>query len=118
MKESRTASNKGGLEMASKRQEQVLPEYLKDMRVKAGLTQAEVANKLGYTSPQFVSNWERGLANPPVFMLKGLTKLYRVDAEEMLKRFLQDVESEIRGEFYEKRAEKRDEKRGGKKRKS
>jgi transcriptional regulator with XRE-family HTH domain len=95
--------------MASRRSEsnQLLPEFLRDMRTKAGLTQAEVATKLGYTSPQFVSNWERGLANPPVVMLRNLTKLYRVEAEEMLTRFLQDVETDIRNEFYEKRGAKK-----------
>lgn len=74
--------------------------YLKKKRVEAGLTQSEVASELGYTSPQFISNWERGLASPPVFVLKNLTKLYKVSADEMFKMLLDQVERELHREFY------------------
>ena len=40
--------------------------YFRDMRKKAGLSQLEVSKRLGYGSAQFVSNWERGLASPPI----------------------------------------------------
>ena len=35
--------------------------YLKSKRTKAQLSQTEVSEALGYTSPQFISNFERGL---------------------------------------------------------
>jgi transcriptional regulator with XRE-family HTH domain len=80
-----------------------LAEFLKDKRVAAGLTQSAVAEKLGYSSPQFISNWERGLANPPVFILRNLTKIYKVSADEMFKRLLEQVEAELHQEFYSPR---------------
>lgn len=39
--------------------------YLKECRESKGLTQQAVANRLGYTSPQFISNWERAISRPP-----------------------------------------------------
>lgn len=48
---------------------------LKELREKSGLTQAELAKALGYTTPQFVSNWERGLCEPPPEKYPKLAKL-------------------------------------------
>ena len=80
-----------------------LASFLKKKRVEAGLTQSEVASQLGYSSPQFISNWERGLANPPVFILRNLTKLYKVPADEMFNKLLQEVERDLHREFYNPR---------------
>jgi transcriptional regulator with XRE-family HTH domain len=79
-----------------------LAEYLKNKRVHAGLTQSDVARKMGYSSPQFVSNWERALARPPVTVLKELTKLYKVSADEVFRMLLGEVETELKTEFYGK----------------
>jgi transcriptional regulator with XRE-family HTH domain len=81
--------------------------FLKEKRVAAGLTQSEVANKLGYSSPQFVSNWERGLANPPVFILKDLTKMYKVPVDEMFELLVGQVRSELHKEFYASKGRRR-----------
>lgn len=43
-----------------------LSEYLKAKREAKGLTQRELAEKLGYTSAQFISNWERDVATIPL----------------------------------------------------
>ena len=77
-----------------------LATYLKRKRQEVGLTQSQVAEKLGYSSPQFVSNWERGLANPPVFILKNLTKLYRVSPDEMFGKILEQVQKDLYREFH------------------
>ena len=39
-----------------------LGDYLKSKRENASLSQGDVAKKLKYTSPQFISNWERGIS--------------------------------------------------------
>ena len=80
-----------------------MAEFLKDKRTHAGLTQSEVATKLGYSSPQFVSNWERGLASPPVGALRDLTKLYKVSADDMFSVMMTGVEADLRREFYSPR---------------
>lgn len=84
-----------------------LATFLKKKRIEAGLTQSEVASELGYSSPQFISNWERGLANPPVFILRNLTKLYKVSADEMFKKLMQEVERDLHSEFYSSRSARR-----------
>jgi transcriptional regulator with XRE-family HTH domain len=89
------------------KKQRAMADYLKEKRAKANLTQSDVASKLGYSSPQFVSNWERGLAKPPVFVLRDLTKLYRVPAGEMFSVLLAEVESDLREEFYSSKARRR-----------
>jgi len=45
-------------------------------RLAANLTQKTVSDKLGYSSAQFISNFERGIAAPPAAKLKTLAKMY------------------------------------------
>ena len=40
--------------------------YLRKCREKAGATQKEVSKYLGYNSPQYISNVERGVCGPAV----------------------------------------------------
>lgn len=72
---------------------------LRNRRVELGLTQHQVAKQLGYSSPQFISNWERGLANPPASNLKTLAKIYKMDPKELLDMLLETVQDKIRQEF-------------------
>ena len=65
-----------------------LGEYLKSKRENASLSQGDVAKKLKYTSPQFISNWERGVSSPPIKTLKLLSELYKVSTDELFKLIL------------------------------
>ena len=58
-----------------------LGKIFKTLRTKEGLTQRDVSSKMGYTTIQFVSNWERGLSAPPIKDLPKLAKLYNTSAE-------------------------------------
>jgi transcriptional regulator with XRE-family HTH domain len=84
-----------------------LASFLKEKRVTAGLTQSQVAEKLGYSSPQFISNWERGLASPPVFILRDLTKMYKVSADEMFKLLMSEMERDLHRQFYSPKGRRR-----------
>ncbi len=81
-----------------------IADLLKRARENSGLSQADVARELGYSSPQFVSNWERGLSSPPVPKLKKLCRLYHVSMDEaykaMLTATLQEVEHKLHTQFY------------------
>lgn len=81
-----------------------LSDYLKEKRQASNLTQAEVAHKMGYSSPQFVSNWERGVSNPPIETLKELARLYSASIDEiyeiLLKSSIEEVERNLRKKFY------------------
>jgi hypothetical protein len=39
---------------------------------------------LGYSSAQFISNFERGIALPPLKKMRALNELYGGDAERMI----------------------------------
>ena len=87
--------------MAIKKKQYVLPRrytnlgaYLQTMRTKAGLTQREVSLALGYSSAQFISNFERGIAVPPLKKLKILVKMYDMPVETVMEMIL-DAEREI-----------------------
>lgn len=73
-----------------------LSKYLKRMRIESGLTQAEVANKLGYSSPQFISNWERGFARPPVKIIKRLISMYKLNVDETVEVYMQLPTAKLR----------------------
>ncbi|MCO5143201.1 MAG: helix-turn-helix domain-containing protein [Oligoflexia bacterium] len=75
---------------------EVLGGYLQNKRVKVGLSQGDVAKRLGYSSPQFISNFERGLCAPPLTKLKGIVNLYNLNGEEVVKLMLKEHERHIR----------------------
>jgi transcriptional regulator with XRE-family HTH domain len=62
--------------------------YLAGRRVAAGFTQRRVAATLGYSSAQFISNFERGIAVPPLKKLKVLLKLYKMPMATVLDLIL------------------------------
>jgi transcriptional regulator with XRE-family HTH domain len=70
-----------------------LGEYLQKMRTRSGLTQREVSLELGYSSAQFISNFERGIAVPPLKKLKTLVRMYDMSAETVMGLIL-DAERE------------------------
>lgn len=67
-------------------------EFLCQQRTKIGMTQQEVAKKLKYSTPQFISNWERGLALPPLDILPTLVRLYHMDSEALINVMMKHQE--------------------------
>jgi transcriptional regulator with XRE-family HTH domain len=59
-------------------------EYLKELRQKAGMTQREVSLALGYSSAQFISNFERGISLPPLKKLKTLHEMYHGNMSKLI----------------------------------
>lgn len=56
----------------------------KELRERVGLTQKEVSDALGYTTPQFISNVERGRCRFPVGKLPKLKRLYRLSNDQVV----------------------------------
>ena len=79
-----------------------LAKFLREKRIEVGLSQGAVAKKLGYTSPQFVSNWERGLSRPPVATLRKIAQIYQIAPNEMFDAILKTTISEVTTELTEK----------------
>lgn len=67
--------------------------FLKNRRKELNLTQGQVAFKMGFTSAQFVSNWERGLAAPPLHNAKSVKKvvqIYKLEVDDYIDRLLNE----------------------------
>lgn len=73
-----------------------LGHFLKDVREQADLTQADVSEKLGYTSPQFISNIERGISVVPLKTLARMVSLYKVNPESVAKIILESQRKLLR----------------------
>ena len=68
-------------------------------RKSVGLTQKQVADKLGYDSSQFVSNWERGTSYPPPKAFRIICKLYTLDYNNMSHVFIDLMVENYRAEL-------------------
>jgi transcriptional regulator with XRE-family HTH domain len=55
---------------------------LKSSRKKRNLTQAQVSTRLGYSSPQFISNIERGISVVPLDTLAKMLRIYRANPKK------------------------------------
>ncbi|NUM88573.1 MAG: helix-turn-helix transcriptional regulator [Bdellovibrionales bacterium] len=74
----------------------VMGKFLQSKRLEKNLSQGEVATRLGYSSPQFISNIERGLCAPPLKKLKQLIQLYDLNGEEVVGMILGEHERHLR----------------------
>lgn len=70
-------------------------ELMREGRTKKGLSQIEVAKKLGLESAQFISNIERGCADIPPMYVKKLSKVIGADTSEILRAIIVDKTREI-----------------------
>jgi len=69
--------------------------YLREKREHKGLTQAQVALQLGYGSPQFISNIERGVSRVPVKSLKYFIDLYGLQTDEVIEILLDEKRNQL-----------------------
>ena len=75
--------------------------FLKDKREATGLNQREVADQLGYTTPQYVSNWERGLIYPPTEKLGFLVNLYKIPKDELIALMVEEYQGYLKATIVE-----------------
>lgn len=80
---------------------------LRERRVSASYTQAEASRALGYTSPQFLSNIERGVSVAPIETLSRLIRLYRWDGNAVLDRIMAGSAETLHRALVQKRAHRR-----------
>lgn len=81
----------------------MLAEFLKTKRLASGLSQRDVADRLHYSTPQFISNWERGVSQPPIAAIKKLGVMYGISSEDLFNQVLTqtiaDVTADLRIKF-------------------
>jgi len=70
--------------------------FLRQKRELKGLTQAQVATQLGYGSPQFISNIERGVSRVPVKSLRSFINLYQLQVDEVINLLLEERRDHLR----------------------
>ena len=64
--------------------QKVFGKKLRNHRKKLGMTQEEVAEKVG-VSPQAISKWEAGDCLPDCFNLKAISDVYKISADVLLE---------------------------------
>jgi transcriptional regulator with XRE-family HTH domain len=74
----------------------ILGRYLAEKRLEKGLSQAAVARTLGYSSAQFISNFERGVCAPPMKKLKKMIDMYGMSPNKVTILLLDAQEEYIR----------------------
>ena len=76
-----------------------LNHFLRDQRVANGITQSAAADWLGHATPQYISNFERGLCEPSLEIASQLCEFYGVSKKElysqMVRLFQQDLSSKL-----------------------
>lgn len=72
---------------------------VREYREKQGMTQMELADRLGYDSPQFVSLFERGLSKVPVSTLGSLISILGIPEKLVTSILLSGYEAEVRAEL-------------------
>lgn len=81
-----------------------LGEYLKKRRIQKGLSQQEVADILGYSSSQFISNFECGIYSPPLKKLKILVHLYDLSVEMTMALIMEEEKRILADHLLKKNA--------------
>jgi len=86
-----------------KKNKQDLATLLKTARIRSGYSQKEISIILGYKTPQFISNWERGLSTPPGKILYKLGEMYKISPEKLYEAILEvtlkKVEADLKKDF-------------------
>jgi transcriptional regulator with XRE-family HTH domain len=78
-----------------------LGELVREYRLRADLTQLELAKKLGYGSVQFVSLFERGLSKIPAKVIGKLVVILGIPEKKIVKHIVSVFEDELNGQISE-----------------
>jgi transcriptional regulator with XRE-family HTH domain len=82
--------------------------YLKTAREKRNITQSELAKRLGYSTSQFISNWERGLCDPPLDAIPEISQFLGLSKRDVVSVILEQTKLDIEKRFVRNRPAKRD----------
>ena len=59
--------------------------HVKQLRLAAGMTQAELATRLGITTPS-ITKWERGRSNPDLINVFRMTEIFECSVSDIICR--------------------------------
>ena len=69
--------------------------FIKKRRTVLKLTQKQLSESLGFTSSQFISNLERGVAEIPPSRIKDFANILQVDPSEMAKLVSESLKRKV-----------------------
>jgi transcriptional regulator with XRE-family HTH domain len=72
-----------------------LGEIIREYREKKGMTQLDLARKLDYSTPQFVSLFERGLSKVPMETLGFLIKVLGIPEKKIVYALVSSYKEEL-----------------------
>lgn len=84
-----------------------LEKYLQDRRIEMGLSQGDLAKKLGLESPQYISNCEREKCTWSVYHFVKLSKILEADPYAMVNMRAADVRNDLLKEVRKQLGAKR-----------
>ena len=73
-----------------------------------GYSQSELSHLLGYKNGQFISNVERALCNIPLKMLKRVSEVLDIHADELKGAILKDQEETLNNYLYNLKPSKKE----------
>ena len=82
-------------------------EFLKEKRINKGISQRELAEAIGYSSGQYVSNYERNLCPVPQEKLKGLIEVLELEVSEVINLMERDFHTQLMGHLAYVRPKKK-----------
>lgn len=77
-----------------------ISQIIRAARTKSRMSQSDLGKILGYSSGQFVSNWERGTSYPPMDRLARIVKLFKLNKKQILELYIEETTSEKIREFH------------------
>lgn len=89
------------VESQSKKLRKEAGDWLKELRGRAGLSQVQLADELGFKYYTFVSQVENGFGRLPIESMEAWAKALNVEPSEFAKRLLSFYEPELYRLLYE-----------------
>ena len=84
-----------------------LSSFLRDARIETNFTQLEAAKSLGHATPQYISNFERGLCEPSLDIAVTLCELYGIPRDNLYKLMLSLYEDNLKDKLFPPKAKRR-----------
>lgn len=74
-------------------------EFLKQKRIEAGISQAKISDALGFTTPQYISNIERGKTRLSPMHWRKVARMVGSSVTEFKTAYMKDVERQLSAEI-------------------
>ena len=75
--------------------------YLRQSRQNAKITQKKLSIRLGYSSPQFVSNWERNMSFPSPEKIAAIASVLGIRAADIVEALIEEKTLKLRRKLDE-----------------